>query len=173
MRSAALVILLMTALVLQGVVVPRLDWGGARMDAMLVLALFLALHARKPLSWWSGVVVGAACDLASVERLGLFTLTYGLTGLLVATIREYLFIYNVLVQAATALLAGIAMQAAWLVYRSWQYPAGVGGFSHESWTLLKSALLTALLVPPTHYALLSIAKWLGVPEPKYRAARWK
>ncbi len=173
MRSAAVVILLMAALVLQGVVVPRLDWGGARVDAMLVLALFLALHARKPLSWWSGVVVGAACDLASVERFGLFTLTYGLTGLFVATIREYLFIYNVLIQAGTALLAAGATQAAWLAYRCWQHPAGVGTFSHESWTLIKSALLTALLVPPAHYALLSIARWLGVPEPKYRAARWK
>ncbi|MCC7293445.1 MAG: rod shape-determining protein MreD [Phycisphaerales bacterium] len=173
MRTAALVILLMTALVLQGVVVPRLEWGGARADVMLVLALFLALHARRPWSWWSGVVVGAACDLASMERFGLFTLTYGLTGLFVATIREYLFIYNVLIQAGTALLAGVATQAAWLVYRSWQSPAGVGGFSHEGWTLIKSALLTALLVPPAHYALLSIARWLGVPDPKYRAARWK
>lgn len=171
MRAWGLILLTAIAVTLQGVVAPRLQWGAARPDFPLILGAFLSLHASRPVRLCGGWIVGLALDVASIEPVGVFTVSYGLAGLALAVVRDRVFIYHVGVQIALVIAAGAVLSAALLTYRGFAWSGTLGGFAAELWTAAASTLYTACVAPLVFYPLLWGAKGLGIPVPGYRARR--
>ncbi len=65
---------------------------GVQPDFMLVLLVHYVLHARRSDGLIAGWILGLLTDLASVERLGIVSLVYGVTALVIWLIRDLVFV---------------------------------------------------------------------------------
>lgn len=169
MRWTLVIILIALTLSFQTTLAPRWAWGGARPDWVLVMVVFWAMHAPMPPAAWLGAAMGIACDLLTVERAGVFTLSYGLTGYFLAMIRDYIFIYEAWVQILVTFLFGLMTRGSWLIYAAIQYPAPSASWWNEIGTEAWAAFYTALFAPVLHFILLKFAKLLGLRPPRYQA----
>jgi len=157
------------ALTLQVTIVPETTWAGVRPNCVLLAIIFLSIYLPWPACALVGLLAGAACDMLTLERFGMFTIIYGLTAFAVAIVRDYLFVFfvSVLVSLTWIIQAFIGM--VWLVYRWVYYPEGIGSMGKELWQLFGSAAYTALLVLPVQYVLLKLFNRLKRRPPGYHA----
>lgn len=173
MRTWAFLLLIAIGLTLQTVVVPRCAAGAVRFDVMLVLTFVLTMHARHPFSYACGAAVGLAVSTTSVEPLGLFILSYGLAGAVVAAVRDLLFIHCFLVQFVVAGCTTVAVQAGWLLYRLSVFPVTSSDPGTEVRNLLTAALTTAVATPIVSLLIRPFTAWLGLRPAKYHARGWE
>ena len=167
MRWLTLVILGSLIVVVQTSVVPRFEVWGARPDLLLVLVVFVAMHARKPDAAVGAWVLGMIADLMSIERPGFLALSYMLVSILVASSRNYFFRYRSLTQLLVTFAACFVVQTVWLVYRRLLYPTGTSWWADFGVFVVLSAIYTGLFAPLSHQALLLMSKALGIERPRY------
>lgn len=155
-------ILLLAALTLaaQTVLVPRCEIAAARPDLLLIVVVFFALHAPPRRAILVGWAIGFLADLMSIERMGLMSLTYAASALLLVSIRDSLFQRGSVAQFFVTLFLGLAIRAAWAVYVQVLYAASIGPLR----TIVLSACFTAILAPFAIALLSRAAPLLGVPR---------
>ncbi|MCH8148832.1 MAG: rod shape-determining protein MreD, partial [Planctomycetes bacterium] len=170
MRWLTLVLLGSLFVLVQTTVLPRFDVWGIRPDLVLVLVVFLGMHARMPDAAVGAWVLGMMADLMSVERPGLMAMSYMLVSIMVASSREYFFRYRSLTQIFVTWAACFVVQAAWMAYRHVLYAGGVSWWADLFTFVVPCALYTGLFAPPVHKMLLPLSKALGIERPRYSYA---
>ncbi len=170
MRPLAFILLAITMLTLQSSVAPRLELVGARPDWLLLIVVFLALHARAGDAAICAWIIGGCADLMTIERLGLIALSYGLVATAIVSVRDYLFRYRGVTQFVVTLAACLLVRVAWTVYRRTLYdPAGPLVVDLMMDAVMVS-IYTAVWAPPLHKGLLRMSRTLGLPRPRYTYA---
>ena len=146
---------------------PRFELLGARPDWLFVFVVFFALYARGSDAVVGAWILGACADLMTLERIGLMSLSYGLTALAVVAVREYMFRHRVHTQFLLTLVLGLGVRAGWGSYRLLAYPEA----GWAAWEILVEivfgAVYTAAFAPPIHAVLLTMPRMLGLPRQRY------
>lgn len=167
MRWLTFAILTVLVLTLQATVASRLELFSARPDFLLVVVVFLGLYVPSRDAMASGWILGACADLMTIERFGVIAVSYGLTAMLVSSLREYLFRYRVVTQAAVTLAACLLVRTAWTMYYHLLY--NVSGPLLRDWLIggLVASAYTAALAPFAFRVLLRMSRPLGIARPRY------
>lgn len=155
-------IMLLAALTLaaQTVLVPRCELAGARPDLLLIVVVFFALNAPPRRAILVGWAIGFLADLMSIERMGLMSLTYATSALLLVSARDSIFQRGLVAQVFITLFLSLAIRAFWEVYVQVLYAASTG----SPRTIVFSACFTAVLVPGGVAMLNPAARLLGAPR---------
>ena len=170
MRPLAFILLAAIMLTLQSSVAPRLELVGARPDWLLLVVVFLALHARASDAVIGAWIIGVCADLMTVERLGLIALSYGLVATVVVSVRDYLFRYRMVTQFVVTLAACLLVRVAWTVYHHTLYGPAGPLLVNLTMDVLLASIYTAAFAPPLHRGLLRMSRTLGLARPRYTYA---
>lgn len=167
MRWLVIAMLAVVFAVLQTTVVPRIEFLGARPDLPLALVVAIALHGRAPDAMLAAWFMGMLCDFTTLERPGLFSLSYVAAAGVTMFVREYVFRQQAFAQAATTLLVSLLVRGLWTAYPLLVYgrSAGDAGVLLGFW--LGGSLYTALLAPPVNRLALRFSATLGLTRPRY------
>ncbi len=164
MRWPRFLILVLLALVLQVGAGRVFGLGPARItpDLLFLLAVVLSFRGQKDdmlLACW---VLGLAKDLSSQVALGGYALSFGLAGLLIVQIRDFLYGERLLGQVLVFLLAYfMAEHTVWLI--SWLRGDLVGvDYQGLLMGLVFSALLSAALYPYVLWLIIKLERFLGL-----------
>lgn len=167
-RWLPLAALLVAAITLQATMAPRLQIGLIRPDLLLVIVVFLALHAAAGDAVLGAWILGMCADLMTLERLGLMSCSYALAALLIVAVRQYVFRYWAVTQFFVTLAVCAIVQTVWCLYRWMAYvePYGMPGGALGEITAV--AVYTALLSPFIQQPLQRLGRLFGFARPKYR-----
>lgn len=157
----------MIAWVLQTTLAGRVTVLGVGPDWVFVLVVFFALYARRTDGFLAGWALGLGTDLMSIERLGLLSLGYGMTALLVGSIRHLVFLKSAWTHFAVTLMAGFVLQAYLGLYRVFQFPLGSAGPAGVFAEGAMISVYTAAWAPIVHYVLLRFSRGLGLHTSRY------
>lgn len=163
-------VLAVLAVTCQTAVAGRLELLGARPDWLLVVVVFLALHAPTRDAVIGAWLLGGLADLMTLERLGFVSLSYGLAALIIVSLREYLFRNRRVTQVIVTLVACAAIRTAWMVYRRWTYDSVPSLLHDAAAEVVWVSVYTALWSVPLHGGLRHTRGLLGLPRPRYSYA---
>lgn len=167
MRWWTYLLLVISVLTLQSTVAPKIALLGGRCDWLLVVVVFFALHAARRDAVYAAAMIGVGGDLMSIERLGLLTLTYALTAMLIVSSREYLFRNESLTRLLVTLVVGLLVRTVWMAYHRFLYDPGQSFWSELATGIVWSAVYTALWAPPIHGLLARMSRVFGLSKPRY------
>ncbi len=167
MRWLTFLISMGVALTCQSAVAPAIEVFGVRPDWILVLVVFFAMFARPGDAAVGAWLVGLAADLMTIERLGFLALSYTLVAIGVSSIRGYLFCFRGTTQFVVTFIVCVLLQCGWLVYRYAMYGSADALIVDILRHVLLTSIYTAVWAPLLHKFMLSAARWLGLPRPKY------
>lgn len=170
MRWLTFAILTVLVLTLQAAIAPRLELFSARPDFLLIVVVFLGLYAPSRDAIAAGWVLGVCADLMTIERFGVVALSYGLTAMMVTSLREYLFRYRVVTQTIVTLSACLLVRTAWTTYYHLLYQAR--GPMLADWLIdgVIASAYTAALAPFVFRVLHRMSRPLGIHRPRYSYA---
>lgn len=170
MRWLTLAILFVFVLTLQTAVAPRLELFSARPDFLLVVVVFLALYAPSKDAIAAGWILGVCADLMTIERFGVIALSYGLTAMIVTSIREFLFRYRIVTQTVVTFAACLLVRTGWTMYYYLLYLPREPMLG--DWLIggVVASAYTAALAPFIFRVLFSMSRLLGITRPGYSYA---
>jgi len=167
MRWLTFLILMVFGLVVQSALAPRIEVWGCRPDLLLVLVVFIAMHAAAKDALIGAWLIGACADVMTIERFGVLALSYTLAALLILSFRDLLFREDGWPQFIVTLGVCMLVHTAWVIYAHSMYdPASSVLFDLTVGTVVAS-LYTAMLAPPFHGVLLRQWRSLGLPRPAH------
>ena len=166
MRWLTFLILAVLTVSLQSTIAPRLAWGGATPDWVLVLVVCYGLHAKSDQAIVAGWVAGVLADLMTIERFGLLSLSYGLVAAAVCGVRSLVFTSHPLTHFCVTGVAALLVRFGWSAYR-----AATGLPVEPVWELGWACVYTAVWAPPVHWVLLKMPRVLGFRPPHHRPGR--
>ena len=158
---------LLLAVTAQTTLTPLINLYTIRPDVLFILVVFFALYLNAPSAHLAGWILGLVADLTSVERNGLFALTFLIAAILVHSIRHVVFLRNRVTHFAVTLLAGLLVQLVFVVYRFFildEFHIGMSRLLSES---VLAASWTAVWAVPIHAALCKGSRWLGLHVSSY------
>jgi len=167
MRWLTFAIFIVLAITLQATAAPRLELFSARPDFLLIVVVFLGLYAPSkeaiPLGW----ILAACADLMTIERFGLITFSYGLSTMIVTSLRDYMFRYRVITQTAVTFVACLLLRTAWMMYSHLLYEAR--GPWLRDWLAggVIASAYTAALAPFAFHFLLRLSRPMGIARSRY------
>ncbi|MGH8596843.1 MAG: rod shape-determining protein MreD [Gammaproteobacteria bacterium] len=167
MRWLTFAILTVLALTLQSAAAPRLELFSARPDFLLIVVVFLSLYAPSRDAIAAAWILGVCADLMTIERFGVIALSYGMTAMIVASLREYLFRYRVMTQTVVTLTVCLLVRTAWTMYYHLLYKASEPLL--RDWLIggVIASAYTAVLAPFAFRVLLRVSRPLGIARPRY------
>ncbi len=170
MRWLTFAILTALVLTLQAAVAPRLELFTARPDFLLIVVVFLGLYAPSSEAIAAGWILGVCADLMTIERFGVIALSYGLTAMIVTSLREYLFRYRVVTQTVVTLTACLLVRTTWTMYYHLLYEVREPLLT--DWLIggIIASAYTAALAPFAFRVLRWLSRSLGIPRPRYSYA---
>jgi len=119
-KTIIFVFLVILVLILQGVLIGRIQLRWGRPDLPLVLLIFWAWHNNWKQGLIAGFIIGLLVDILFFPLLGLNAFSLALVGFLVAEIRERVYqdnvIFFVLLIGAATVLNGIILSFWLLVF---------------------------------------------------------
>ena len=119
-KTIIFVFLVILVLILQGVLIGRIQLRWGRPDLPLILLIFWAWHNNWKQGLIAGFVIGLLVDILFFPLLGLNAFSLALVGFLVAEIRERVYqdnvIFFVLLIGAATVLNGIILSFWLLVF---------------------------------------------------------
>jgi rod shape-determining protein MreD len=125
------------------------DIFGARVNVVLLAAIFVALNAPREEALLGCFMLGLGQDMLTLQPLGLWAMAYTLVGMTVISTQEIVYREQVLTHVSLGLGGGLLSGAVLLVH-GWVYPLL---HRHEPWSapavkpIVMSAILTALAAP--------------------------
>ncbi len=119
-KTVIFIFLVILVLILQGVLIGRIQLRWGRPDLPLILLIFWAWHNNWKQGLIAGFVIGLLVDILFFPLLGLNAFSLALVGFLVAEIRERVYqdnvIFFVLLIGAATVLNGIILSFWLLVF---------------------------------------------------------
>jgi len=119
-------------------------WDGASPNLLLVMLIFLALHAASHALVIMAVVLGLLSDLTNQTPLGFGVISFAAVALMMLQLRQMVFREHPLSHAALGLICGVVLGVVLLLLqyvRGWFFTPSTG--SLMTWGLLfRSAVLT-------------------------------
>lgn len=119
-KTIIFVFLVILVLILQGVLIGRIQLRWGRPDLPLILLIFWAWHNNWKQGLIAGFIIGLLVDILFFPLLGLNAFSLALVGFLVAEIRERVYqdnvIFFVLLIGAATVLNGIILSFWLLVF---------------------------------------------------------
>jgi rod shape-determining protein MreD len=119
-------------------------WGEASPNLLLVLLIFLGLHAPLHTLAMASVVLGVAYDLTHSTPFGFGTISFALIGLSMVQLRQMVFREHPISHATLGLVCGVMLAVILVVlqwFRGWVFEIPIESRSSLG-VLLKSAVLT-------------------------------
>lgn len=117
-KTAIFIFLIILVLILQAVLVGRIQLKWGRPDLPLILLVFWAWHNDWKQGLLAGFIIGLLVDILFSPLLGLNVFSLGLVGFLVAELREKVYQDNVIIflllAAAATILNGVILTC-WLL----------------------------------------------------------
>ena len=167
MRWLLFAIIAPAGIVLQTTVAARTTIAGIQPDWMFVLVVFFGLYAPRRDAWLAGWLLGLLVDLTSIERLGLFSLSFFLVAVMVNSVRDLLFLKSFATHFFITLGAGLLLQCGLVAYRAALYPQSIDPWPAAVLMTGAAALYTAVWAIPIHHVLLRAARPLGLHTSRY------
>jgi len=119
-KTVIFIFLVILVLILQGVLIGRIQLRWGRPDLPLILLIFWAWHNNWKQGLIAGFIIGLLIDILFFPLLGLNAFSLALVGFLVAEIRERVYqdnvIFFVLLIGAATVLNGIILSFWLLVF---------------------------------------------------------
>ncbi|TET86142.1 rod shape-determining protein MreD [Candidatus Aerophobetes bacterium] len=119
-KTVIFIFLVILVLILQGVLIGRIQLRWGRPDLPLILLIFWAWHNNWKQGLIAGFVIGLLVDILFFPLLGLNAFSLALVGFLVAEIRERVYqdnvIFFILLIGAATVLNGIILSFWLLVF---------------------------------------------------------
>jgi len=119
-KTVIFIFLVILVLILQGVLIGRIQLRWGRPDLPLILLIFWAWHNNWKQGLIAGFVIGLLVDILFFPLLGLNAFSLALVGFLVAEIRERVYqdnvIFFILLVGAATVLNGIILSFWLLVF---------------------------------------------------------
>lgn len=119
-KTVIFILLIILVLILQGVLIGRIQLRWGRPDLPLILLIFWAWHNNWKQGLIAGFVIGLLVDILFFPLLGLNAFSLALVGFLVAEIRERVYqdnvIFFILLIGAATVLNGIILSFWLLVF---------------------------------------------------------
>ncbi|MBA7493044.1 hypothetical protein ES702_03599 [subsurface metagenome] len=119
-KTVIFIFLVILVLILQGVLIGRIQLRWGRPDIPLILLIFWAWHNNWKQGLIAGFVIGLLVDILFFPLLGLNAFSLALVGFLVAEIRERVYqdnvIFFILLIGAATVLNGIILSFWLLVF---------------------------------------------------------
>ncbi len=119
-KTVIFIFLVILVLILQGVLIGRIQLRWGRPDLPLILLVFWAWHSNWKQGLIAGFVIGLLVDILFFPLLGLNAFSLALVGFLVAEIRERVYqdnvIFFILLIGAATVLNGIILSFWLLVF---------------------------------------------------------
>lgn len=166
MRWLPYFILSYLAIGLQIGLAPYIAYHGAAPNLVLLVAVFIAIHAPRESALLACFALGFVQDLLSVQQPGLFALSYGLVGLFVTSTHQMVYKGHPLTHFSLVLVAGL-MTASVLLVQGWiRQPAP------RITTELIRVLYTAGLAPIVFAGLHRTGGLFGLHPGRRRARAW-
>ncbi len=170
MRWVSFFTLAVGVLTLQSALIPHVELLGARPDLLLVVTVFFAMHAKWRDALVASWAIGAMADLMTIERFGLLALSYAMSAVIVASVRDFLFRYNAFSQFMVTAVAASLVGLGWLVYQRIMFALSSSFVTDAVVLLLLTPVYTGLLAPPLHAVLLPMSRVFGLTPPRYTFA---
>lgn len=164
MRWPRFLILVLLTLVLQVGMGRVFGLGPGRIvpDLLFLLAVVLSFRGHKDEMLLACWILGLAKDLSSQVVLGGYALSFGLAGLLVVQVRDFLYGERLLGQVLVFLLVYFLVEhAVWLISLLRGDLAGVN-YQGLLMGLVFSALLSAALYPYVMWLTIKLERFLGL-----------
>jgi len=119
-KTVIFIFLVILVLILQGVLIGRIQLRWGRPDLPLILLIFWAWHNNWKQGLIAGFIIGLLVDILFFPLLGLNAFSLALVGFLVAEIRERVYqdnvIFFILLIGAATVLNGIVLSFWLLVF---------------------------------------------------------
>ncbi len=145
----------------------RLAIEGVQPDLVLVLVVFFGLYAPRQDAYIAGWVLGLATDLMSIERLGLFSITFCAVAVMVNAVRNLVFLKSVATHLIITLAASLLAQIGLLAYRASVGAESVGAVHRVASECALIALYTAICATVVDSLLLRGSRVLGLHTSRY------
>lgn len=138
------------AIALQTTLAPRIEIRTVRPDWLLLLAVYLALHAPRRQAVVVAWTLGFLAELLTLERMGWISASYALAGWSLATLRDALTAESIVTEIVAAVVIGFVVFGAWSTIRALVDGAAAGGVLQGWAEALARAVYTALSMVPLH-----------------------
>ena len=167
MRWMSFILFAGLLLTLQSALASRMEVFGCRPDWLLVVAVFLGMHARGADAALAAWLLGAGADLMTIERFGLLAMSYALVAIGVACVKDFLFRHFARTQVIITFVACLLVSVCWLVYRYTLYDYSDSFLKEFTVRTIPTAVYTALWAPIVHKLLLPMSSVFGIQRPRY------
>ena len=161
MRWLTFTLLAAFAICFQTTMARKLGLFGVYPDFLVILLVHYVLHARTSDCLIAAWLLGLLVDLASVERLGVVAVVYGLVAVAIWLIRDLMFARHPLTHFSVTLVFCFLSQLVLRGYFQVYYDSGLSAYHSVGMSLL-TALYTALWAVIVHRVLLRFSKTLGL-----------
>jgi rod shape-determining protein MreD len=169
-RWLTFILLAVVALTLQTAVAPRVAPFDIRPDWLLIVVVFIALHAPPRAAIVGAWIIGGLADLMTIERLGLVAVSYTLAATFIISIREYLFRYRTTTRFVVTLTACLLVRALWTGYSRAVYDLERSLLAALTLDVLLASVYTALWALPVHEGLRRVSRTFGLVRLRYNFA---
>ncbi len=178
MRWFAYFILAYIVLGLQLGLSPQVRYHGSAPNLVLLAVVFISLNAPRDEALLGCFLLGALQDLATLEPMGLFALSYGLAAMLIGALGQLANREHPVTQFFMTLFAGMVVAVVVLLH-SWIHPlaampagqAAAAPLPLPVRAMMISALYTALLSPMVIGLLQQMRRMFAFEAPSRRKAR--
>jgi len=161
MRWLTFSIVACIAVCVQTTLAQSLQLFGVGPQFVLIIMVHYALHARTSDGLIACWLLGLLVDLTSVERLGVVALAYGLTGMIVWSIRDLMFIRHPFTHFIVTFLSCFAIDCILRIFFRIYYDVP-GSLIYLGLESLCSAAYTGLWAVIIHSLLMRLEKPLGL-----------
>lgn len=137
--------------------------GSAWPNLVLLAAIFIAIHAPRDAALLGCFGMGILQDLASQQPLGIFALSYGLTGMFVVSTQQIVYRSHPLTHFSLALVGSLLTGLVMLLHAWVRGPVKLSPLG-----VFYSALYTSILAPLVLGALDRIKRAFAFQPPRRR-----
>lgn len=155
LKTVAAILILLFNITVQSAVFPFVEFFGVKPDTLLVLVISFALLSGNPLSGAAGFAGGFIQDVLYGQTLGVFSVQYGLIGLLAGLLHNKVSKRIALIQVFLIAFASIIRGSGILVYFYLTNPDMAWWESFAS-VVIPETLYTVLTAPIIFYVMSKI-----------------
>ena len=159
MRWPLLLLVVIALVLIQTTFVRWIEIAGVKPDLMLILVVYVSLHARPEDSFANSLLVGLWKDIYSTERFGLYMLLYAACGVVVNHVRKDLFKEHFVTQMMVVFTCACGCNL--IVSAVHMLRFGLLNVGQFLWLSIAGAAYTAAVAPLGFFVLKKLRRAIG------------